>query len=264
MKIAIVCGAKSSEFMAPFDDESYEIWVLGNRLDRFLDKNLRFTRIFEIHDYLGEHSDPYKYVEWLSERSEPLIVGEKWPIQKNNIEIFPYDEAQKKFGSLYLTSSPAYMVQYALLRFSDIEEIAIYGVDLTIDDHEYFYQRACMEYWCGFVRGAGIKLTIPDVAHITKSTYVEGRDWEGKGPNGERDKYGHAPFTQSQFLQMAEAHEQRIELEREKFLDLQKEHIAAINSHSGASQAYRNMAKTARAIEGGSLIENLDDTRNIL
>ena len=51
-KLAIVCGAPSSEMSAPFNDEQYEVWVLGNRSQNYP----RFDRIFEV-DY-NENSEP--------------------------------------------------------------------------------------------------------------------------------------------------------------------------------------------------------------
>ena len=81
MKVAIVCGAPSSEFLAPYDDESWEIWVLGNRLDRHLDK--RVTRVFEIHDDLSEHDDPTAYKQWLVDKKLPLVVGEAFALSNN-------------------------------------------------------------------------------------------------------------------------------------------------------------------------------------
>ena len=146
MKIAIVCGAPSSEFLAPFEDESWEIWVLGNRLDRFKDR--RVSKVFEIHDDLTEHPDSDKYCKWLVDSKYPLIVGEKFPLTHKNITIFPYDKVTKlsEFGSL--ASSPAYMMAYAILQGA--KEIGIYGVDMAVDDHEYFWQRPCMWGWVRF------------------------------------------------------------------------------------------------------------------
>jgi len=58
-KLAIVCGSPSSEMDAPFHDPEYDVWVLGNRLNRYP----RFDVVFEIHDDLSEHGDVDKYVE---------------------------------------------------------------------------------------------------------------------------------------------------------------------------------------------------------
>jgi len=90
MKIAIVCGSPSSEFLAPFEDEDWEIWVLGNRYDKH--EHHRVTRIFEIHDDLSEHEHPDLYAQWLRDKNIPLIVGEKFPEKGKHVKVFPYDE----------------------------------------------------------------------------------------------------------------------------------------------------------------------------
>ena len=56
MKVCIIGGAPSSEFLAPTDSD-YEIWVHGNQLDKHLDH--RVDRIFEIHDDLSEQQAGY-------------------------------------------------------------------------------------------------------------------------------------------------------------------------------------------------------------
>lgn len=246
MKVAIVCGAPSSEFLAPYDDPEWQIWVLGNRLDRHLDK--RVNRAFEVHDNLSEHADPEKYVEWLVSRGTPLIVGENFPAKGKHVSVFPYDAAEKLYGSTYLTSSPAYMVAIALLEGAT--HISIYGVDLSVDDHEYFWQRPCMEAWIGFAKGYGVNVSIPDVSHVGKCDYVEGKDW-----NGSRD-FAKPPFTCMQFEAMAQEHAGKIEAKRAQVAQIH----ADIQAHNGAQQAYERLAKVARATEAGTTIDSLLET----
>ena len=243
MKVAIVCGAPSSEFMAPYDDESWEIWVLGNRLDRHIDK--RVTRVFEIHDDLSEHKDPEKYADWLVSTCE---VGEFTLITGSN---FPYNKAEELYGSMYLTSSPAYMMAYAILQGA--EEIAVYGVDLSTDDHEYFWQRPCMEAWIGFAKGKGIKVTIPEVSHIGKCSYVEGRDW-----GGAKD-FAKPPFTKVQFEEMASQHQQQMDNIQVEITGLNQKYAA----HDGARQAYERLARVARSTEAGVDVKTLSETATI-
>lgn len=245
MKVAIVCGSPSSEFMAPYDDESWEIWVLGNRVDRHINK--RVTRIFEIHDNLTEHGNSYKYAGYLVSLNRELIVGEKFPAGFSEHTItFPYEEVEKLYGSLYLTSSPAYMLAYAVLRGAT--EIAIYGVDLSISDHEYFWQRPCVESWIGFAKGRGIKVFIPEISHVGKSKYVEGRDWNGDTEVG--------VFSEESFGALATQHKQQME-------EIQNQRQAlAIKAaaHDGAVQVYQNLAKVARAVEAQIDVKSLLET----
>jgi hypothetical protein len=251
-KIAIICGSPSSEFLAPFDDLEWEIWVLGNRLNRFDGK--RVTRAFEIHDCLIEHKDPAKYVEYLVSHELPLIVAEKFPVKAEFIQTFDYAASEKLFGSLYLTSSPAYMMSQAI---SDgATHIGIYGVDLSIDDHEYFWQRPCMEAWIGFAKGRGIEITIPEVSHVGKSGYVEGRDWDGVKNNYNSRKSSKAPFTEEQFAAIAAMHGNKIS----DLVAQRDELLNKINAHSGSQQTYDRLARVARAIEAGVEVNSLSET----
>lgn len=251
MKVAIVCGAPATEFMAPFEDEEWEIWVLGNRLNRFLDRNLRVTRIFEIHDDLSEHEQPENYAKWLVGQGLPLVVGEAFPVRADNVELFDFEASKELFGSVYLTSSPAYMVSYAIS--AGAEEIAIYGVDLNIDDHEYFWQRPNMEAWVGFAKGRGIRVTIPAESPLVKSEYVEGMGCGGK------PDFSLPPFTQAAFLKMAEKHRQRIEQLRQQ----REELLIAMNAQAGAQQCYERMAQVARSVEAGVKVDDLESTVSI-
>lgn len=245
-KVAIVCGAPSSEFLAPFDDPEWEIWVLGNRAHRFMDK--RITRIFEIHDNLTEHGDvgAYKAKLHLLAKDYNVIVGEQFGQLSLNMDVYPYAEVEALYGSLYLTSSPAYMIAYALLN--GVEELAIYGVDLSISDHEYFWQRPCVESWIGFAKGRGVKVYIPEVSHIGKSRYVEGRDW------GNDTEVG--VFSQANFEAMAKSHKENVDK-----LQKQRQQLALQAAASdGAMQVYEQLAKVARAVEAQVDVKSLFET----
>lgn len=246
-KIAIVCGSPGSMMMAPFEDESFEIWVLGNRLDAFEGK--RITKIFEIHDDLSEHS--VNYPKWLAEKKIPLIVGNKFPYKATHIEEFPFHTAKGLYGATYLTSSSAYMMALAILEGAT--HISIYGVDMAVDDFEYFWQRPCMEAWIGFAKGKGIEVYIPDISPIGKSDYIEGVDSGGK-PNFKK-----TPFTEKEFLALSAM--------QEEVMANKKAQVSTLNSeiilHSGSIQTYQNLAKTARAVESGQNITSLTTTVRI-
>lgn len=255
-KIAIVCGSPSSEMLAPFEDESWEIWVLGNRMNRFAGK--RVTRIFEIHDDLKEHGDIVAYVTYLVNLKIPMVVGRGFPLYlsesfaKAIVEEFPFAAAVHLFGSKYLTSSSAYMMALALIEGAT--EIGIFGVDMAIDDHEYFWQRPCMEAWIGFAKGRGVKVTIPEISPIGKCDYVEGENSGGK------PEFKQFPFTEEEFLRMASEHEN-------KMLEIEQQ-VSELNCkyqiHDGAKQTYQRLAQVARATEAGIKINSLSQTNLII
>ena len=242
MNLAIVCGSPSSEMLAPFDDKKYDIWVLGNRSDRYP----RYDLIFEIHDDLEQHDE--NYAQWLVDKKIPMIVGTDFPLEADHIEVFPYEESEKLFGSLYLTSSSAMMLCLAILR--DYDVIEIYGVDMAVDDFEYFWQRPCMEAWIGFARGRGHEVILHKLSPVCKAEYVEGME------SGGRPDFSKPPFTEAEFLSLAKRHQDKITEFNSKILTLQ----AALQSQDGARQAYTHMARVARAIEAGNDIKTLGVT----
>lgn len=241
MKVAIVCGSPSSEFLAPFDDPEWEIWVLGNRLNKFDGK--RVTRVFEIHDDLAQHQAGY--AAWLVSKNIPLVVGEGFPEKASHVLTFPFAEAEKLFGSTYLTSSPAYMMALALLEGAT--EIGVYGVDMAVDDNEYFWQRPCMEAWIGFAKGRGVKITLPETSPVLKCHYVEGRESGGK------PQFAKPPFTKDEFEGLARRHAEQIERLQQEIAERER----GIRAHTGAKQVYDRLAKVARAIEAGQDIRSL-------
>lgn len=254
MKVAIVCGAPSSEFMAPYGDLTTEIWVLGNRVDRHLDK--RVSRIFEIHDDLSEHADPAAYAAYLTKLATTLrvIVGKNPLLQPKagrKLVPYPYEAVIELYGHLYLTSSPAYMVAYAILEGAT--EIGLYGVDLSVSDHEYFWQRPCMEAWVGFAKGRGINVFIPEVSHVGKSNYCEGRDWN----NSSENKSG--AFSQDNFLAMAAEHRAL----QENLLHQRRELAIQAAAHDGGAQVYENLAKIARAIDANIDVHTIKEATRL-
>ena len=241
-KLAIVCGGPSSEMLAPFEDPDYEVWVLGNRANNYP----RFDLMFEIHDVVSENGPGYP--KWLVEKNIPLVVGKDFPIKAKHVIVFPYDESEKLFGSLYLTSSPAMMLCLAILR--GYPYVEIYGVDLVIDDFEYFWQRPCMEAWIGFARGRGMEVVLHELSPVCKADYVEGMD------SGGTPDFALPPFTEDEFIKLAKRHATKMDGMKREIREL----TDRIHGHDGARQAYTNLARAARAVEAGNEIKTLDVT----
>jgi hypothetical protein len=75
---------------------------------------------------------------------------------------FPIEEMPEQ----YCTCSISYMIFYAILKGA--KEIDIYGVLLAYEE-EYVKQRPNVEYWIGYARGKGIKVTIHEPTFLFKS-----------------------------------------------------------------------------------------------
>lgn len=228
-KVAIV-GGSPSWVDAPFSDESFEIWVHGNQIDRFKDK--RITRIFEIHDDLSEHSP--EYPQFLVDLGIPLVVGEKFPIQAPHITVFPYGKEALRG---LLSSTPAYMAAMAVME--NRPAIHVFGVDMAVDDVEYFKQQPNMNAWLGYAMGKGIEVFTHESSPLMKSDYIEGRDYRF---NKEKPK--------SEYLEMANQHEAKMAECEEQIRQIELKKAA----HGGAKQVYERLEKVDRARRSGQNI----------
>ncbi|MBT8449110.1 MAG: hypothetical protein KJO69_05445 [Gammaproteobacteria bacterium] len=247
-KVAIVGGAPGTQMLAPFGQDEWDIWVLGNQLSDYDGK--RVDAVFEIHDDLSDKPDGY--VEWVLKHSPQLIVGDNFPALDDKIEIYPRDEVNALLGGgENLSSSPAYMIGLAILR--GYTEIGIYGVDMGVDDHEYFKQRPYMYAWIGYAKAKGIKVTIPEKCPLFSETYDEGRDW------GVSKLAGSAPFNTENFEEMAQQHRDRVEEIDKMIADLN----ANRNAHRGSMQVFEQLARIARIMKEGTKVEKLTDVTRL-
>jgi len=236
MKIAIIGGSPASRESIPFDDLTWDIWGLGIH---YLDCP-RINRVFEIHDY-NPSEDP-NHFNRLANSNIPLIVSNKFPHKGEHIQVFDYKKARKLMGGDHLTSSMAYMMAQAVM--DGVDEIGIFGVDMSIDDNEYFYQRPTMYAWIGYAQAKGIKVTIPDISPLFKDPIVYGKESVEKGV-----------FSENDFLEMAHIHQAKIEEYQGMIDNLQNQ----MTAHRGSVQTYQRLAKVARSVEAGLQVESISE-----
>lgn len=167
-KIAIVGKATSSMMLAPYDDDSWEIWVLSDCF-KFVP---RITRSFEIHDYdTGCHRWKKEYTDWLKANIPKLVVHSAHPDLPGAM-VYPWKKVLEEFLP-YFTNSVSWMLALAMLE--GCSEIGIYGVDMAQSDPatgrngEYEHQRPSCEYFIGLAQGIGIKVTIPPQSDLLKA-----------------------------------------------------------------------------------------------
>jgi hypothetical protein len=180
-KVAIV-GCSESKSLAPFDDESFEIWGVNN-LYMLIP---RATRWFEIHqitqngknylrrgslDFRGQKVDEYleQLGIWTKEKNCPVYMQQKWDIIPTSI-IYPLQDITTKFGG-YFTNTVSYMLALAL--HENFDEIHVYGVDMAVSG-EYFHQRPSCEFFLGIAVGLGKKVYIPPEADLLKTRFLYG------------------------------------------------------------------------------------------
>lgn len=240
MKIAIVGGASSSE-LAPWGDDSWSMWCLGNQAQKF--EGRRIDRFFEIHDNLDEHDA--EYPEWLTKKNIPLVVGDKFPVKCSHSIVFDYEEASLLIGENF-SSSPAVMMAQAIM--DGATTIGVWGVDMALDEHEYFMQRPCMEQWIGYAKGKGIEVYICESSPLGYSTYREGRDWPEKGFEGYDDgEYQSMAKKHKQIMQEVEVELSGLAAIEHRILELKAKYAG----HDGARQVYERLEKLYRAKSSG-------------
>lgn len=184
-KVAIVGGA-SSRRLAPYDDESWEIWAFSS-LRR---PNPRITRWFEMHapgDLATQliRSTPVRrsfreYVRFLKALPCPIVMQKRWPQLPQSVE-YPLARALSEFGRCF-TSTASYMLAMAMLEGCDV--IGVFGVHLT-EATVYARQRPGVEYLLGMARQRGIEivlppgcpLRVPERPALPETDVLYGYDW---------------------------------------------------------------------------------------
>ena len=171
-KVAIV-GFAPSWGMAPFDDESWEIWGL-NELYVFNIK--RANRWFDIHTPEVSQNDTKRVGDhWAKLATLPCMVymQDHYDEIPNSVK-FPLDEMVALYGN-YFTNTISYMMAQAIAE--GYTDIALYGIDMA-HDSEYGLQRPSVEYFVGVAIGKGIRVEIPQAADLMKVNYLYGYEEE--------------------------------------------------------------------------------------
>lgn len=193
-KVAIIGKAPSSVRLAPYDDPTWEIWVL-NTLGHGHEVP-RWDRQFEIHDLeLTKDRAAYgDYYDWLKAQSHgerPVIVRDVVPDDWGRAaRAFPREELKKAFAdlpALYITNTVSWMIALALLEHKQgqcISDLGMWGVDMAQHQgsyghaghfaSEYARQRPSCEWWVGIAAGMGIKVHIPGQSDLLKSPCLYG------------------------------------------------------------------------------------------
>jgi hypothetical protein len=171
-KVAIV-GFAPSWNLAPYEDESFDIWGINELYLQAVNK--RFTAWFEIHNPKSPSKKVETHQKWLTECKIPLYMQEhydKYPMSTP----YPRETVKKMVnnnfvldgeGSPYtdFSNQITWMVLLAILK--NYDEIHVYGVDMA-QQSEYAWQRSACQFAIGFAVGRGIKVLIPKTSELCK------------------------------------------------------------------------------------------------
>lgn len=119
---------------------------------------------FETEEYLNEPANDMenerKVIEYVNEDKIPMMCLKKHDNIPTSME-FPLDEMPLK----YAESSIGYMIWYAY--HIGATEIEMYGINMAMTS-EYRVQLKNVEYWIGYVRGKGVRVTVNEPTEICK------------------------------------------------------------------------------------------------
>lgn len=188
MKIAIIGGvAKKSDGILALGRD-WEIWGVNLCIPPWLgNAYVRLDKWFHLHKR-----------SWLEDEiPEALKAFEDWALKHEEMEffvtapwdklpaakVFPRDELRLMPRGDYHCGSFDWMVAYAV--YLGATEIMLSGIKLHHESAEPLSSGACLEYWCGYAEGRGVKVTTAPSCelffnfHLVKSHYVYGYDkWD--------------------------------------------------------------------------------------
>ena len=149
-KLAIVGSGTQTRELAPFNDDSFEVWVF-NEAPMF-DWCKRWDAAFQLHKpnvYSGENVKKANYWEWLQQPREQKIFMLEVDKRVPGSEKYPLEEALKLGGYRFFGMTPCYAVALALLQ--GYEHIELWGVELSAT--EYTYGVDTWYFWAGLATG---------------------------------------------------------------------------------------------------------------
>ena len=188
--VAFVGLAATSCSLAPFEEEGVEIWGLNEahafpwmkRADRWF--QIHATESWKRHiakrDVRG-HFDWLKANPWdipiYMQYYHPLVPKSlDYPLHEVVGEVFKnFRRGDEKVK--YFTSTFAYYAGIAVIE--KFERVEIYGFEMA-DDIEYVRQKACAEFWIGYLMGRGVEVYTPPQCQILYSTLYGGNE-QGAG-----------------------------------------------------------------------------------
>jgi len=239
-KVAIV-GTSHSWLLAPFKDETIEIWGVNNGFINIKDK--RKNRWFDVHtiehrtdgnwyrrwktEFRGQRVNDY--IEDLKNLGCPVYMQQVWPEIPNSVK-FPIEKVMSYFGK-YITNSISMQIAYAIVE--NFGEIQLWGVDMSAGT-EWAYQRPNAEYFIGLAVGIGVKVLVPAESDLLKTLYMYAYE--------ERDK--------SEWIKKSEVVEKNMNIKMNRIsgeiLQLQNElefKKKTLEQHIGAKQGISEMRR---------------------
>lgn len=129
----------------------------------------------------------YDHLKAMEEEKLKPIYMQFWTPEVPGSVAYPLYEVQKRVfkdfwrgednSIKYFTSTFAYMCGIAELE--DFERVEIYGFEMS-DEIEYITQKACAEFWIGYLMGKGVEIYVPEHCQLLWSWLYGGAE-QGPG-----------------------------------------------------------------------------------
>lgn len=178
MKVCIVGTAPGSRLIAPYSDNSYDIWVCsaGNSQASALPRVTKWYEMHAINDMMAAENQSWcaPYFAWLRVQSFPIYMQEINEYIPQAL-VYPMKRMCERFGpnpkkklSNWFTSSVAWMMAHAIDQMRPTgefiengDEIAIFGVDMAATEEHYSTQKAGCLRFIEIAQQLGITVRIP-------------------------------------------------------------------------------------------------------
>ena len=149
-KHAIVGSGTETRGLAPYNDETFDIWVLNEA--PLTDWCKRWTASFQMHvpdKYSAPNIKVPQYWDWLQQsHGKPVYMQEADPRVPDSVR-YPLEDALALTDTKLLTSTVSQALALAALQ--NYERVDIYGVQMSWT--EYGYQAEAYRFWVGFLIG---------------------------------------------------------------------------------------------------------------
>lgn len=159
-RIALIGSAPSSVHLAPYGDQSWEIWGCSPGAAAHVK---RIDQWFELHA-MNDASMTPDYVQWMANVSKPVHLIAPDPRIPLGIT-YPRDEVVKEFGPYFFTSSLSWMLALAIRE--QPAEIGLWGVEMSATE-EYALQRPGCHYFIEVAKARGIRVFVPPESDLLR------------------------------------------------------------------------------------------------
>ncbi len=150
-----------------FCDQVWTINALGGVLDCDIVFHMDDVRVQQRRARANPGGNIAAMLEWMRHYRGRIVTSRPHP-RYPALEPFPLQELLDDTGSLYLNSTGAYAIAYAVLKRAT--RVSLFGIDYSYaNSHDAEKGRACFEFWLGIAHARGIEIAVPKTTPLMDS-----------------------------------------------------------------------------------------------